>query len=75
MTLDTHIAAEPCGWRYEKPAHGGGAKTQLLTIGGMSVVGQWRGELGEHYLAWAPLLKRNKALERELLERAKGRKA
>lgn len=26
---------------------------QLLTIGGVSVLGRWAGEFGEHYVGWA----------------------
>ena len=34
-----------------------GKKMQLLTIGGICVVGQWYGDLGQAFVAWAPLLK------------------
>lgn len=51
-------------WRYEKaPA---GMKVDLLTKGGISVNGTWKGELGEYYIAWAPLRKRNHSLEKQL---------
>lgn len=62
------------GWRYEKPAHGTGPKTQLLTIGGIAVTGQWRGEVGEYFLAWAPLLRRDKDKERQLLDAIRAKK-
>jgi hypothetical protein len=69
---DTYIAQDRLNarmqWRYEVAPHRG-AKVQLLTIGGMSVVGTWYGELGEAFLAWAPLLKRDKAREREILDK------
>lgn len=29
---------------------------QLLTICGVSVLGRWCGNIGEHYAGWAPLL-------------------
>lgn len=29
---------------------------QLLTIGGISVLGRWSGSLGEFFIGWAPLL-------------------
>jgi hypothetical protein len=32
-------------------------KMQLLTIGGICVTGSWYGQLGEYFVAWAPLLK------------------
>lgn len=68
-----HIDGPAEGWRYEKPKHGAGMKTQLLTIGGISITGNWRGELGEAYLAWAPLLKRDKLIERQILESRRGK--
>lgn len=49
-------------WRYEVPPDRG-AKVQLLTVGGVAVYGQWYGKLGENFLAWAPLPKRDKAQE------------
>jgi len=72
MTADTYVAAVLTGWVYAKPKHGN-AKTLLLTIGGIAIVGSWTGEVGQSFLAWAPLPKRDKALEAELL--AKGRAA
>ncbi len=63
---DKIIAAEPAGWVYEKPKKNG--KMQLLTIGGVAVSGTWRGEVGDFYLAWAPLLKRDKVKEAEILK-------
>lgn len=44
-----------------------GQKVQLLTRGGVCVHGQWYGDYGQHFWAWAPLPKRNKALEESLL--------
>jgi hypothetical protein len=67
MTAKEYVAAEYVAWTYAKPSHGG-AKTLLLTIGGITIVGSWLGEAGENYLAWAPLPKRDKAKERELLD-------
>lgn len=57
---------ESAAWIYERPRQRG--KMHLLTIGCISVTGVWSGELGQYYLAWAPLLKRDKAKEREILE-------
>jgi hypothetical protein len=62
------VAAQFVAWKYEKPAHGGGPKTLLLTIGGILITGNWQGELGEHYLAWAPMPKRDKQKEREVID-------
>jgi len=64
--MNEHISAPATDWIYEKPERNG--KMQLLTIGGISVTGSWRGELGEFYFAWAPLLRRNKAREAEIRE-------
>ena len=33
-----------------------GQRLQLLTIGGVSVFGNWYGKLGEFFVAWAPIL-------------------
>ncbi|CAN7305855.1 hypothetical protein LJR296_001440 [Cupriavidus necator] len=64
----THIAAPPTGWIYDVPPNRG-AKVQLLTVGGISTTGHWYGELGQYLLGWAPLLKRDKAREAEILAR------
>lgn len=66
MSEQEHIAAAPTDWIYDVPANRG-AKVQLLTIGGISVTGQWYGELGQYFMAWAPLLKRDKRREAEIL--------
>ena len=60
------------GWNYCRPQHEN-VKMQLLTTGGVCVIGQWTGDIGEHYLAWAPLLKRDKAEERRILARYRKR--
>lgn len=64
MTTDkSYIAAPPSqqGWRYEVPQHKG-VKMQLLTIGGVCVIGEWYGELGSAFVAWAPLLSTKESL-------------
>lgn len=43
-------------WHYSVPPHVG-QKVQLLTVGGVATTGQWTGELGQNFVAWAPLLK------------------
>jgi hypothetical protein len=45
-------------WSFSlPPIHLRSAKMQLLTIGGISVSGVWSGDVGEYFVAWAPLLK------------------
>lgn len=68
-TAKSYVTAPTSEWVYEKPQHGG-AKCLLLTVGGIAVTGVWSGELGQHYLAWAALPKRDKAREREVLKGA-----
>lgn len=60
---DKHYAAEPTGYNYRDPAPRG-VKLTLLTIGNVQVTGEWSDDGG--YKAWAPLLKRDKELERKL---------
>ncbi len=61
-----YAVAEESRWRY--PANGepapSGAHVQLLTKGGKQVPGVWRDDGG--YIAWAPNIKRDKKLEKEL---------
>lgn len=52
-------------WRYERPRNPG-AKMLLLTTGGSLVVGQWTGELGEAFIAWSPMIKRDRVREAEI---------
>lgn len=73
MTAKEYVAAHVVAWNYAKPEHGG-AKSLLLTIGGIAIVGIWSGEVGESYLAWAPLPKRDKNLERQILEELRVKK-
>lgn len=49
-------------WRYTVPRTTD-SKMMLLTIGGVAVIGNWRGTVGEHFIAWCPLPKRDKQLE------------
>jgi hypothetical protein len=72
MTLKDYVAAHVVAWNYEKPQHGG-AKCLLLTIGCIAIVGNWSGEVGESYLAWAPLPKRNKEREAQIREEMRAR--
>lgn len=66
MTAKDYVAAQLVAWNYEKPTHGA-AKCLLLTIGGILITGNWTGELGENYLAWAPMPKRDKRREAVIL--------
>lgn len=49
-------------WRHSLPCRTD-SKMLLLTVGEVAVIGQWYGTVGEHFLAWCPLPKRDKALE------------
>ena len=58
-----HLAAEPTGFNYtDKPPRG--VKLSLLTKGKVQVTGVWVDD--GSFIAWAPLLRRNRAKEREL---------
>ena len=65
MTADAYVAA-PAGdiyWRYTEPAPRG-VKLTLLTRGNVQVTGEWADNAG--YKAWAPLIRRNKQIEKDL---------
>ncbi|RQT19388.1 hypothetical protein DF044_01630 [Burkholderia contaminans] len=71
MTLGKNYVTAPVSeWVYEKPQHGG-AKCLLLTIGGIAITGVWQGEVGQYYLAWAALPKRNKGQEAKLMQKSR----
>ena len=55
-------AASP--WRYEVCPYSN--TVDLLTVGGIRIKGQWQGKLGEQFMAWMPLPKRDKQKELEL---------
>lgn len=62
---DIQITANESHWRY--PANGDPAplgEVQLLTKGRIAVNGQWTDD--GRYIAWAPKIKRDKALEERL---------
>lgn len=67
MNAATHITADAGDiyWRYERP-HSTDAKVFLLTVGRVAVVGQWYGALGEAFIAWAPMPRRDKEQEARL---------
>lgn len=60
-------------WHYEVPEDRA-SKVNLLTVGGLQVTGNWgAGRWGEQFIAWAPLIKRDKLREEALWEaHAKG---
>lgn len=64
----THISGtgDELDFRYEVPPLTD-AKVQLLTVGRICVTGNWYGHYGEAFIAWAPLPKRNKAIEQDLI--------
>lgn len=51
-------------WIYERSPPG--RKVYLLTIGKVAVVGDWTGEYGQTFIAWAPMHKRNRETELKL---------
>lgn len=58
-------ATEEIYWRYEEPEHKS-AKCLLLTVGRVAVIGQWYGKLGEAFVAYSPMPKRDKEREEKL---------
>lgn len=69
MASSRDVVTAPAGgvyWRYEVPDTT--ATVLLLTIGRVAMKGPWSGEMGQYYIAWSPLPKRDKALEDQLIE-------
>jgi hypothetical protein len=64
----THITGtgHELDWRYEVSPRTD-SKVQLLTVGRIAVHGNWYGTYGENFIAWAPMPKRNKVRENELI--------
>lgn len=63
--MDIRVITEAAlPWRYEVCPYRD--TVDLLTVGGIRVKGQWQGKLGEQYMAWMPLPKRDKLKEFEL---------
>ena len=58
------ITEEATPWRYEVCPYSD--TVDLLTVGGIRLKGQWQGKLGEQFMAWMPLPKRDKQKELEL---------
>lgn len=67
QNLKTYLTGLPeeIYWRYEVPEYKS-AKSLLLTVGRVAVIGQWYGEYGEHFIAYSPMPKRDKQREKEL---------
>ena len=68
-----YLAAESPEFLYPEagdPPAPRGVKLNLLTSGGISTHGIWTE--GSNFIAWAPLLKRNKAKERLIAEISNG---
>lgn len=53
-------------WRYGISAPLG-EKLLLLTVGGVAVIGNWQGMMGDMYLAWSYLPKRDKEAEKAII--------
>lgn len=62
-TSEEHATANESYWRYTEPAPKG-VKLSLLTRGRIQIAGEWIDD--GSIIAWAPLIKRNKELERSL---------
>ena len=63
--MDIRVITEAASpWRYEVCPYAD--TVDLLTVGGIRLKGQWQGKLGEQYMAWMPLPKRDKRKEFEL---------
>lgn len=64
MTTQAVTTAPPgdLHWRYSVPPRTD-SKMLLLNLGGVAIIGSWYGAVGEHFLAWCPLPKRDKGLE------------
>lgn len=62
------VTEEGAPWRYDDTAPRG-RKVSLLTVGGVMVQGTWKGGLGEFFIAWQPLPKRDKVAESLLFNR------
>lgn len=67
MRIESHIDTKDQDIRYEIPANRG-ATVLLLTIGGVIARGHWGSTaLGQYYLGWAPLPRRNRRREDEIV--------
>lgn len=66
---ETHVSSPTPQWYYkgwaDHPQPPTGVKLQLLTEGGVTVLGTWSDN--GNFIAWAPLLQRNKEIEAVIL--------
>lgn len=70
QTAAGYLASADPEWQYPEagdPPAPRGTKLQLLNRDGAATMGQWTDD--SNFIAWAPLLKRNKAKERLINER------
>jgi hypothetical protein len=65
VVAGSHATTDEYQWRYTIPP-ADGAKRQLLTRGGVAVHGVWWGALGEAFIAWTPMPRRDRSKEKEL---------
>ncbi len=70
----THASSNEAQWHYPDypgdPAPPPGRKLQILTVGGVSIYGQWGGKKAGH-IAWAYLIQRDQTKEDWLKEHNK----
>ena len=66
------ISAPSSDWRYEEPEDKG-ATMLLLTVGGCLVKGKWYGDYNQYFMAWAPMPKGDKDVERRLRQERRQR--
>lgn len=58
--------AEESRWNYDMEAAPAGQRCLLLNAGGVAVIGQGKPHAPGYFRAWAPLPKRDKAMEESL---------
>lgn len=59
-----YVSDETNEYRYEVAPLG--QTVMLLTRGGVCIKGVWAGKFGQYFWGWAPLPRRNKAVEERL---------
>lgn len=65
-TLDKPVTSITVEWNFSVPNHSG--KCLLLTTGGICVTGDWYGELGQYFAAYAALPKYDHAKFNQVLQ-------
>lgn len=61
-----YITAPVSVWNYDMAALPSGTKCMLLNPGGVACLGSVTQSTRDHFLAWAPMPKRDKEKERKL---------